>query len=615
MKKRILIFVIFNFNFLFGQINNKETSTLDIEKVKSIKSEILDSLKKVSKQSFTTLVVEYDYKTGRFLNDELKPKHKQPVVLKIINLNKIAFNTDIICSDIKVNDEFLNPSEQKATKIIDENKKTEEILRPILNTDFTATFDIMKLSANNASKAVNQKVKTDNKVDEIDKKINELNFEIKSNEKKIENKKTDLEKIKVDIDKIKTDTLSVNKEINEVRINKLNIKIVDINDEIDDIKAKILNDEVQLEIEETQKKIFENKRDVLGDIVSKFNEYANELVISYTKIQRNTIEINKLNSAYYNYMNFISNPELNHFSYCNSKKICVVWKNDKQIDYQNVIKDFEKDYLRFITKYNEITNNSLFFEVLHQYESYGNLIKLKLENIKNEVEEINKLVNVNELRKKLNNVQILDEVLSEKSSFEIISAPIQGFEDYIDFKVSIVQNIDLGNSIVKQKPRLFSYKEYIRNGVRWDFSLGTVFDFGIKYQEYEINKDFKIVANNNSQYIPTIAGLLHASFRSNNMFAFGFSLGASIDLTSLNLNSFFPGVSLLIGKREKIIFTAGPSLRRVNQLKEKYNVEHFVVDATTQTTDLTSPQFKIGGFFGISYNLTSNQKSKFKVAN
>lgn len=98
------------------------------------------------------------------------------------------------------------------------------------------------------------------------------------------------------------------------------------------------------------------------------------------------------------------------------------------------------------------------------------------------------------------------------------------------------------------------------------------------------------------------------------MFAFGFSLGASIDLTSLNLNSFFPGISLLIGKKEKTIFTVGPAFKKVNQIKSIYDT-NTIYDTSIQVADITSEQFKIGWFVGISYNLTSKQKSKIKVVN
>ena len=123
---------------------------------------------------------------------------------------------------------------------------------------------------------------------------------------------------------------------------------------------------------------------------------------------------------------------------------------------------------------------------------------------------------------------------------------------------------------------------------------------------------FEIIENNNSNYTPTIAGIIHTSFRSNSMFAFGLSLGVSINVTELNFNSFFPGVSLLIGKREKMVFTVGPAFKRVNQLKSIYK-DAMILDEKIQLTELTSPQFKIGYFFGITYNLTSKQKSKIKL--
>ncbi|MBL0013616.1 MAG: hypothetical protein IPP30_07635 [Flavobacterium sp.] len=236
--------------------------------------------------------------------------------------------------------------------------------------------------------------------------------------------------------------------------------------------------------------------------------------------------------------------------------------------------------------------------------------------MKKDVEVTYSKVDITDLRKRLNNVEIIDSVLSTEKAFTIVSDPVQPLEDYVEFKVKIKQSRSLGSSMIRENDRDFTYMEYVRNGVRWDVSVGPVFDFGIKNQEYEIQKTddnkYKIIENNSSQFTPTVAGMLHTSFRTNNMFAFGFTLGVSINVTDLNFNSFFPGVSLLIGKREKIVFTVGPAFKKVNQIKEIYK-DNRIVDEQIQVTDLTSEQYKIGFFFGLSYNLTSKQKSRVKT--
>ncbi|TWH99093.1 hypothetical protein IQ05_03187 [Flavobacterium tiangeerense] len=73
------------------------------------------------------------------------------------------------------------------------------------------------------------------------------------------------------------------------------------------------------------------------------------------------------------------------------------------------------------------------------------------------------------------------------------------------------------------------------------------------------------------------------------MFAFGFSLGVSINVVDLNFNSFFPGVSALIGKREKKVFTFSLTFKRVNQIKSIYtNDADRILAAEIQIKDITT---------------------------
>jgi hypothetical protein len=70
----------------------------------------------------------------------------------------------------------------------------------------------------------------------------------------------------------------------------------------------------------------------------------------------------------------------------------------------------------------------------------------------------------------------------------------------------------------------------------------------------------------------------------------------------------------LIGKKQKFILTAGPSFRQVDVLKDNYETDTlYPIGDFSDTSQLTSKQFKIGGFFGITYNLTQKQRGKFKI--
>jgi hypothetical protein len=401
---------------------------------------------------------------------------------------------------------------------------------------------------------------------------------------KIENDEKDLKTKNTKIDSLKNDLRTSDNEINILKI--------------------------QISGKESELMVYNNSLINFKLLLSKIND-------KFHDVQMNLGNINRINTAYNNYINFIIVPTLTKEQYAlYAEKICIVLKLDKRNEYYRYITAFETVYGEFNQQYDSFFNSDAYYNIIHEDQdaTYSKLVKLNLENLKKEVERIHKIVNPSELRTKLHNVELFDNVLSGDNAFTVYSDPIQPFQDYLEFKIKISQNKNLGASVLKEQDKEFTYTEYVRQSVRWDFSVGTVFDFGIKNQEYEIKKNestskYQIIENNSSEYTPTIAGLLHTSFRSNNMFAFGLSLGASIDLTNLNLNSFFPGVSLLIGKREKVIFTVGPAFKRVNQLKAIYQTNTDYTEQL-QTENVTSLQFKTGWFAGISWNLTNKQKSK-----
>ncbi|MCA6423918.1 MAG: hypothetical protein IM568_14055 [Flavobacterium sp.] len=600
-----------NFIFLFTgnliKINSKISPAIANDKAKELYSIITNNNK-----DQPTLVAEYDYQKHVYSSDELKPKHKQPVVFKIININKLAHDILITENDVKIKDEYLDADTEAAATIISQTKPTEEI------TSETSTMQI------EAPKKLvdDSKEKTKLKNSDIEKLQNSIN----ADKIKLQNKKNETERKITELFTIETDVAALenNKRLLQSNDKSYDKKIADfdaniatkndlkpaLNININELKKDVT--ELSLEIEKQEIELMRNNNNLINFklLLSKINEKFND-------IQMSLVNINRINAAYSNYINFIIIPTLTKDQYARyAEKICIVLKLDKRNEYYGYINEFEREYAQFNQQYNALFNSDVYYDVIHldDNSAYSKLVKLNLENLKKEVERIHKVVNITELRTKLHNVELFDNVLSSDNAFTVYSDPIQPFEDYLEFKVKISQNKNLGTSVLKEQDKVFTYTEYVRQSVRWDFSVGTVFDFGIKNQEYEIKKNestskYQIIENNSSEYTPTIAGLLHTSFRSNNMFAFGLSLGASIDLTNLNLNSFFPGVSLLIGKREKVIFTVGPAFKRVNQLKAIYQTNTDYTEQL-QTENVTSMQFKTGWFAGISWNLTNKQKSK-----
>jgi hypothetical protein len=605
----LVLIILSNSSLLFGQTKEQ------IDKIKYAFIDSIKNSKKPKQPKQPTLVAVYDYlnnpKPG-FITDELRPKHKQPVVLKIININKLAHNVLITENDVKIKDDYLDTDTEAAKTILDQTKPAELI-----------TSDTKSLNTEAPKEVVER---NDKNIQDIKGNIQSLQILIEFNKRKLWQVKEKLELNKTELATLESDLEKYN---NSKRIESINevpdqSKIVQLEKEINTKKKSIsdlkivkgeLNDEVyylNLKIEGAEIQLMTN-----NDNLKNFKLYLSKINEKFHDIQMNLVNINRINGAYTNYINFIIIPTLTKKQYADyASKICTIVDLEKRKEYYGYIKEFETTYVQFNQQYDSFFNSDAYYDIIHldQNTSYSKLVKLNLENLKIEVERIYKIVNTTELRTKLHNVELFDNVLSGDNAFIVYSDPIQSFQDYLEFKVKITQNKNLGTSILTEQDKEFTYTEYVRQSVRWDFSVGTVYDFGIKNQEYEIKKNeatskYQIVENNSTEYTPTIAGLLHTSFRSNSMFAFGFSLGASIDLTKLNFNSFFPGVSLLIGKKQKLIFTVGPALKRVNQLKAIYDTNTDYTEQL-QTENVTSSQFKTGWFAAISWNLTNAQKSK-----
>ena len=260
----------------------------------------------------------------------------------------------------------------------------------------------------------------------------------------------------------------------------------------------------------------------------------------------------------------------------------------------------------------------------HKDENQTEYVKTKYQQIKDEVDKINSNYIALDLKAKLDKMEAIDNVLNNEKAYQITSAPIQPFEDYVTFDVKI-KHRDPKRISEYDDNREFTYMEYTQGGVRFDFSTGVVFNFGGNNKDYEIrdvlvtqggiNENKKeIVLTSKNDFTPMLSGMFHTSFRRNGICAFGLTLGASLNVETFQLNSLFPGVSLLIGKKQKVIFTMGPALRQVEVLKSNYETNKaYELGEFNDTSQLTSNQFKVGYFFGITYNLTQKQKEKFKI--
>ena len=567
---------------------------------------------------FYSQTIVYDFSSGEFINKDIKVRSGKPVSLKIEKINPFFYEILIKSEDKEIS--YQNTDVEAAKKTLDEIQqnnyyKMQESF--VFEESYVSLLSPGK-SSNSNPEIVNLQKKYF-KLDSLDLKI-----------KQFENERNNLaEKLKMN-EALRDENYEKNK-------NSLQNEIGNKNSDIYASNQKSLK--IQYEIKQLVGK--STDADVLRENINKRINKLNTAYNNYIDISREFI---KLNQNYNNYIDKVISPELSHDMYMsiinnqennalykkcqkdNDNKDCELLKGKsvpiettffltkENLDYAyGVFKVYPKLYQEIITNVNDFIS-FLNYDNLN-YSSENDVLRSALAK---DVERIQKSIKITDdviqkinLSKKLNEVEILDRLLREPQTYEYVSAPIQGEEDYLEFNVVIKSKRNLSNTYHINNDKSFRYFEYITGGIRFDFSVGTVFDFGTIDKKYTLDSSNQIQRLDNNKYNPTIAGIFHASFRNSTDFAWGVSLGASFT-TGLSFNSIFPGVSLLMGKRNKIILTAGPSFRMVDELKANYQ-EGMQLNNSLADEDLLTRNFKIGGFVGLSYNLTPKQKDTLKI--
>jgi len=623
MKKLILTFVLlFGFQVYAQEFKtekkklnkeletklNKDYTAIDHDKVKELRKK-LASLNEEIKENYidTTKTVVYDFQKKEYTRSNVLPRVGEAIVFKIININRLAYDISIKSNDVAIVDEYFNDdikTEGRASNTMD-NLKLATAALPIVSG-----VNKEGLKGNGSVEVANPGI-TDT--------ITKLTKKLKDKETEITTKKSEIIKYE--------DTLKlITKEIE--------LLLVDGNTN-DSIVAKIAKKKKALLDEEIA---LMKKKDSLSQLENEKISITTELIDNKNTIEAADLTYETLKNEYKNILNqysvlisnemdyeeyrqFILNPLLNYKKY--EEKV-----NDKNFIYYKLYKyrtnitDFEKSIAAFNSSFAIAMNNYKIMDKLEEAPKAN--LRSNYQQIKNEVDNIKMAYDKIDLSTKLLKVESIHIILRDGKAFETASAPIQPFEDYVTFEVDIKSRntIQMSEYVDNSK---FTYMEYTRGGVRFDFSTGVVFNFGGNNNDYEIkdvivvegganvNKK-EIVLTSKNDFTPMLAGMFHTSFRRSGMWAIGLTLGASLNVETFQLNSLFPGVSILIGKKQKFILTAGPSFRQVDVLKDNYETDTlYPVGDFSDTSQLTSKQFKIGGFFGITYNLTQKQRGKFKI--
>jgi hypothetical protein len=598
-KTTFLILILFGLKS-YGQtfeetktkIDKNIAEKKDIDKILSKQKTELAELNDLNKSDSTKIII-YDFKTKKYLNSNIRPKVGEPLIFKIQNINRLAYNIHITSTDVAIADEYFNPEIKKALEKEGEQSQKSQIPRQ--------PTTISKLNITDESFIGGKEKK-------ISKILSESNIAFQE-------KTESLEKLELEIQKLKKEEHENDEKI-KILDQKSSTYTTDF-DSLNTIKkqnAVDLNDKLKkielLKLELNALKVKSSESEIMIEIHTTFNK----LNKNYQQLYEVSQNLNNIEKKYLDFRRFALNPLLSCKEYQDAKYKPFLTEIPNS---ENTINDFEVKLIQFYNEYNTAMNDWRLFDKLTSDTRES--IRNRYENIKYAVDQINQSIDTKSLSSKLRRASAIHSVLQNPTAYEMSSSPIQPLEDYVTFEIEI-KNRDDQSQYEYNDERKFVYMEYTQGGVRFDFSTGVVFDFGNQPTSYQltdadVNNNKQIIGTSKNVFTPTLAGMFHTSFRRNGMWAFGLTLGASLNVETFQLNSLFPGISLLIGKKQKFVITTGPAFKQVETLKSNYETDTPYNEANLpSSSDLTSKQFKIGYFVGITYNLTKEQKGTFKIS-
>lgn len=278
---------------------------------------------------------------------------------------------------------------------------------------------------------------------------------------------------------------------------------------------------------------------------------------------------------------------------------------------QSTFKDFNEKYAAV---------NSIIAELLPQASSDASL-KAVLERIDKQLNDSYTKLTEDSFLKLIEDVTVLQDAMENEKCFTVVSPPIQINGDYVFFNIkgTPVKVNDLANFVAD---KTFEIEIPAKGGWKADFSVGPVASFGsnAKDESYYLEPDvanpdlaYLRLRDNKNVFSPGLAAMMHFYNRSGRDVSFGGMFGVGAGFQSVDdLNfSLYVGGSAVMGKRQKIILSAGASFLRVDRLKTKeFEVDKQYLAADFDLSGVTEKVFRPSFFFSISYNISNREEVK-----
>ncbi len=257
-----------------------------------------------------------------------------------------------------------------------------------------------------------------------------------------------------------------------------------------------------------------------------------------------------------------------------------------------------------------------YHKVYDQYEKASEAArdagdKINEAKIESAEEQVEKDYNVleDQYRETLASINNLFDKAINPANYNVTSLPIhvEDNADEVEFQIQVGEQKD---DLSKINP--FKKILKVEGGMKIDYSVGVVLK-SISDEQYFLDNDKKLQRGNSAALTPGLAPMIHFYRRTCNSVGWGGMFGINADfkeLTDVNLG-FLGGLSVIVGRAQKIIFSAGISYSKVSRLKKgEFDVDKAYDDTDFNIENVTQRILKPSAFFSFSYSITNRRVMK-----
>ncbi|WP_294318643.1 hypothetical protein [uncultured Chryseobacterium sp.] len=591
MKNQIFILLLMLLHPVFFLGNNKPKN--DYNKLK-------DTIREKHPKIFidSTRHIIYDFKTGKYLKDIRRIKVHTPVVFRVKNINPFVYKIIITPKDSIVGEswfdkEFMTMLTGKELQKA-ENKLLEEQADSGKNMATQTQIVTKKEYIGNPAeqennkkgvKAIQKNILLKNENKKLQAKVEETIDGLGKLGVPITNRNP--EKVQLNIESLsKTDTISFPKTLNSLSANlKDLLEKISINSNEIKQNESFINDKTkEYEI-------------LLDDFNNKYNSFIKDsrAIFSLLRVSKKVDVISNI-------------PDLDSFKYIKYSQEIMKY-SDSLLKGTGEVDEYKKSFSELGNAYYKLISMNHLKEIMEKSGvekllSYPAYLKEKSDALNDWFVKFN-------IDKVIAQAFWVTTQLNNPETFITKSDPVQPENDMIQFHIKIEPR-DKTRPESYHNPRDFTYKQALYGGTRVDFSLGLAAAHYWDAPIYEVDRDNKIKSSFKNMFSPSLVGMVTMSWRKSGYLSYGGSFGMGLDITDgkIQFSNFFIGPTILLGKKQRIFITAGPSVKNVGRLKDGF--DGFQINGTNDLSSYTSNYYKIGVFASVTYSLTKDARLLIK---